>query len=261
MPFHLSSLWHSCTNVPPIPSFQYVMGIGCALLWTLTYVLIILQARKDRNYGMPFAAMCFNIMWEFIYTFVFMPDEPFPSMEFFGPLLMNLAWVALDVFVVITWLQYWHADSPSGLTRKWRGPGLALGLLVAAAVLIGFQRQYGDAGGGHTRFSWQVGQFPYQPGMTCPDVVPPGGYASFLQNLLMSALFVAMAMRRNSMSGQSLPIALAKGVGTVGASVFFYSNVPGGNGPYWVTLYVGCFLLDSIYVALLLRLHAKPSSA
>jgi hypothetical protein len=212
-----------------------LVGIASGLLWGLTYVLIILRSMKDKSYGMPFAALCFNVMWEFIYTFVFPP--PGQGFEFWIPLLVNFIWFALDVGILITWLLFWRVDSPPGLTAKWHLPGLVVGLASATAVLFGIQFQFNTA--------------------SCVGAdVPPGGVSSFLQNLMMSALFIAMALRRNNLSGQSVPIAVAKLLGSALASTYFYFYVPGATTFYWVALFVLVFFYDSIYTVLLLNLRS-----
>jgi hypothetical protein len=47
------------------------------------------------------------------------------------------------------------------------------------------------------------------------DWDPASRYAAFLQNLLMSGLFIAMFAARRSLRGQSLVIAVAKWIGTL----------------------------------------------
>jgi hypothetical protein len=205
------------------------IGMGCTLLWCLTYVLIILRARRDRVPAMPFAAMCANVAWEILYSFVFLPPGHWTDSEVWPHVLANLVWLALDVVIVATWLRYASADRPASPAPGWRVPVLALGLASALAVIIGIQRQFGAL-----------------------DGKLPGTTASCLRSLMMSALFVAMALRRNSMSGQSLPIALAKLSGSAMGSVFLYCS--GFHSFFWVTLYVLTFLFDSIYTAKLFTL-------
>jgi hypothetical protein len=217
-----------------------LVGTASGLFWSLAYVLIVLRAKKDKDYGMPFAAMCFNLIWEFIYTFVFPPQGQ--GIQFWIPLLINFLWFALDVVIVITWLLYWRASSPPGLSPKWHLPALALGLVSATAVLFGIQYQFNDP-------------------PCVPSTVPAGGVSSFLQNLMMSALFIGMALRRNSLSGQSVPIALSKLLGTALASVYFYFFIPGATTFYWIVLFVLIFVYDSIYTVLLLRIRGKPLTA
>ncbi len=51
------------------------MAIASGVFWTLTYLLIIRRGFQDKTYGMPFFALCANISWEFIFSFV-LPHTP-----------------------------------------------------------------------------------------------------------------------------------------------------------------------------------------
>ncbi len=47
-----------------------LLMLGSGLFWTATYILIIRRSILDRTYGMPLAALCANISWEFIFSFI-----------------------------------------------------------------------------------------------------------------------------------------------------------------------------------------------
>jgi hypothetical protein len=66
--------------------------VGCGVLWTLAYLLIIRQGFLDRTYGMPLAALCANLSWEFIFTFVYPHDLPQRA--------ENVVWLSFD-FVIL----------------------------------------------------------------------------------------------------------------------------------------------------------------
>jgi hypothetical protein len=48
-----------------------------------------------------------------------------------------------------------------------------------------------------------------------------GRYSAFLQNLLMSGLFIAMLVVRRGLRGQTLTIAIAKWLGTLAPTILF----------------------------------------
>jgi hypothetical protein len=52
-----------------------ILLVGSGVLWTITYLLIIRRGVLDRTYGMPLVALCANLSWEFIFSFVF-PHGP-----------------------------------------------------------------------------------------------------------------------------------------------------------------------------------------
>lgn len=152
----------------------------CAFFWISTYLLIIRRGNRDRLPAMPMAAFALNICWEGIFSFVFMPDDP----------KVTLAWGTcffLDVVILVQVYRYGRDDFPHPGVRAHWTPILGLALVTAFLVLMGFTAQFGD------RLGWFTG---------------------FLQNLLMSVLFVAMLVRRQSVRGQSLYIALGKLLGT-----------------------------------------------
>jgi hypothetical protein len=184
------------------------LSIASGAFWTLAYVLIIRRGFLDRTYGMPLAALCANIAWEFIYAFVL----PHPTPQ----LYINRLWFAFDL--VILWqalkfgaaeLRYWP--------RGWFYPAFALALGSGLALV------------------WLVG-------LELHDTV--GAFAAFGQNWMMSLLFLDMLLRRGSLRGQSLYIALCKLLGTACASLTFALFVP-------VALYQQSLLLRFLYVAIL----------
>ena len=81
-----------------------------------------------------------------------------------------------------------------------------------------------------------------------------GSYAAFLQNLLMSVLFIVMLQNRNGTEGQSLNIAFSKCTGTLAPAILF--GVIGStamNGPNRFILITGSitFVFDVIYIVML----------
>lgn len=75
-------------------------------------------------------------------------------------------------------------------------------------------------------------------------------YSAFLQNLLMSVLFIAMYVRRGGIKGQSLLLAAAKWIGTLAPTILM-----GVLTLNWVVLVCGifCSVFDMIYIGLLLK--------
>jgi hypothetical protein len=83
-----------------------------------------------------------------------------------------------------------------------------------------------------------------------------GAYAAFLQNLLMSILFIGMLVRRGSTEGQSMTIAVSKWLGTLAPAITF-GMIGGGtfSTPSFFILVVGilCSVFDLIYIVMLAR--------
>lgn len=215
----------------------HLLGVSlrgvCAFFWMSAYLLIIRRGMRDRLPAMPLAAFALNICWEGIFTFWYLPDEP----------MVLIGWGAcffLDVGILVQVYRYGRLDFPHpGVRRHWTA--ILVGALVTAwAVLMGFTAQFGDHLGWHT---------------------------GFLQNLLMSVLFVAMIVRRGSVQGQSLYIALAKWLGTLAAFGLALQWAPAFGTAvadhhlraptptpvlvWWI--YPPIFFFDVLYIALVYR--------
>jgi hypothetical protein len=85
-----------------------------------------------------------------------------------------------------------------------------------------------------------------------------GGYAAFLQNLLMSVLFIVMLQNRNGSEGQSLTIAYSKCIGTLAPTILF--GIIGSvalNGPNRLMLMIGSiiFVTDVTYIIILTKVR------
>ena len=77
---------------------QTLILVFGGMFWILTYIFIISKGFKDKTYGMPLIALCANISWEFIYSFIFPHTPP--------QLFINYLWFGLDVIIVIQFLKY-----------------------------------------------------------------------------------------------------------------------------------------------------------
>ena len=82
------------------------------------------------------------------------------------------------------------------------------------------------------------------------------GYSAFLQNLLMSVLFIDMLVRRASREGQSLLIAVSKWLGTLAPTILFgvigEAGFPQGS-VFIVIIGSLCSVFDLIYIFMLAR--------
>ena len=80
------------------------------------------------------------------------------------------------------------------------------------------------------------------------------GYSAFLQNLLMSVLFLDMLVKRGSTEGQSLYIAVNKWIGTLAPTIQFGILGDGGfpQGSFLIlVLGIFCSVFDLLYIWML----------
>jgi hypothetical protein len=203
------------------PEIANALKLGSGILWTLTYLLILRKARKDKTYGMPMVALGANLGWEFLYSFVLPHQNP--------QLSIDRVWLAFDVLLLWQTLRYGKGEMANPFLHRWFLPAVGLSVGLGFLVVRGMALDFQD---------------------------PWGVYSAFGQNLMMSVLFVQMLLLRGNSRGQSIWIALCKLFGTVLPSILFCMHFP--DSQLLPVLYLSILLFDGIYVALLWsRLRAE----
>ena len=193
--------------------------------WTIVYIVSIRIGFTQKTYAIPVAALALNIAWESIYSVWGLVTEP--GLQAY----INLVWVLADLAIVHTFFRYGRKELPSFVTRGmfvWWGVGV---FAAAFAVQWAFVVEFG---------------FP-----------SAARYSAFLQNLLMSGLFLPMFVGRRGTRGQSMTIAIAKWIGTAAPTVIF--GVHEGSA-FILTLGILCFVLDVAYIALLAWARRHPEA-
>jgi len=196
------------------------------LAWTLVYLESIRIGFRDRTYAMPIAALGLNFAWEWIYALDgFAATNP--------QSWVNLVWGCLDVAILVTFLRFGRSELPAFVSRSmflaWGAAMVGIGFVVQALFLA----EFGLAGG------------------KSPT------YSAFLQNALMSGLFIAMFVARRGVRGQSLTIAVAKWLGTL-APTIQYGAMAGSA--FVLGLGGICSVLDLTYIGLLLWATRMPDT-
>ena len=201
-------------------------GIG----WIIVYEECIRLGFRQKTYAMPFFALGLNFAWESIYAVAdlcFQAHGPMVGMNIVQE-AANIAWACLDVLILATYFRNGKKEWPRNIDGKWFLPWSVLGLICCFALQIIFIREFG--------------------------YVMASQYAAFLQNLLMSILFIAMFVKRGSMEGQSVLLAAAKWIGTLAPTILM------GAMTYNVVVLVAgifCSVFDLIYIALLVDYQKK----
>jgi hypothetical protein len=189
------------------------LSVVSGICWTIAYFLIIRRGMRDRTYGMPIVAVCVNISWEFIFSFLI---PHLPPQQY-----INISWFLLDLFILGQLLRYWRSDFPAL-------DSIIFYPFVAASLLASFGLIY----------------------MMTLELEDCGAYSAFGQNFLMSILFMIVLFRRNSLRGQSVYIALSKMVGTALACTAAYLYVPlAGQSALLQYLFLTTLFFDLNYVA------------
>lgn len=192
------------------------MIIG-GIFWSMTYVLIIRRGMIDKTYGMPLAALCANISWEAIFSFIYPHSPP--------QIYINYIWFLLDVFIVLQFLKYGASEFPALSYKKILATFL-LALTTCFFLVLFITEEFNDM---------------------------QGAYSAFGQNLMMSVLFIIMLYSRNNLKGQSIYIALFKMLGTGISSLAFYLYQPIAQSSLFFFLFISIFIYDVIYVILVFQ--------
>jgi hypothetical protein len=251
----LSELFHAASA---LPAGITILG---DLLWAFAYIVAIVIGFKRQTFGIPILAVCLNITWEFVYTAIHPPGSAVT-------LGLHLAWLLIDVVILYQIFRYGRLCESTRPLGKYYAPAI---LAVLALCIAG-------------HLTWHAAQnamaiFPDTLGVT----------SAFIINLVMSVLFVSMAMRHPNHPGLSLTVAWAKLVGTalisVGNTIVFFTGsaqtfevqVRKLDSVDWVDagtigahnfdpgfmffLFISIFVFDVIYVVLLGRRQKLASSA
>ena len=196
---------------------QTIISVIGGMFWILTYIFLISKGFKDKTYGMPLIALCANISWEFMFTFVF-PYGPPQS-------YINYLWFGLDTLVVVQFLKYGKNELNWSSSKLYK----VFTVLLASEfsiILVG---------------SIAISDFR-------------GIYSAFGQNLVMSLLFIIMLSKRNGLKGQSIYIAIFKMLGTGLTSLHFYLYEPiTQSSSVLPSLFILTFVFDIIYIYLIIR--------
>ncbi|MCX4526400.1 MULTISPECIES: hypothetical protein [unclassified Streptomyces] len=195
---------------------ELFLTLVSGVAWTVVYVEAIRVGLRDRTYAMPVAALALNFAWESIYAV----NEVTAGVSAQG--VVNVVWAVADIAIIGTYLRFGRAELPGFVTRPLFAGWSGLVFASAFAVQWLFLAHFGthDA----TR------------------------YSAFLQNLLMSGLFIALYAGRQGPRGQSLVIAVAKWLGTLAPTLLFGVIE---DSPFILGLGVLCSVFDLAYIGLL----------
>jgi hypothetical protein len=197
------------------------MTLLSGVAWTVVYVFAIRIGFQQRTYAIPAAALALNIAWETIYA-----SRGLATADVSVQTFVNVAWAVADVLIVYTYLRYGRRELPAFVSRP---------LFVGWSILI-FITAYIVQWLFVIEFGW----------------VDAPKYAAFLQNLLMSILFIAIFVARRGPRGQSIVIAVAKWIGTLAPTIAFGALA---GSMFILGLGILCSVFDLAYLGLLIWAH------
>ena len=190
-----------------------ILTLISGVAWSVAYIGAIVVGVRDRTYGFPVVALAFNFAWESIYLFYSLSRTEF---------WLNLVWVSADAVIVLTYFIFGRSEWP---ILNSRAIFLAGSLFIFACAFVI-----------HAAF---IAEF----GLWAAHI-----YSAFLQNVLMSGLFIAMFLSRRGTRGQSIFIAISKCIGTLTQTLIFGVI---HFSPLILILGIICYLFDLIYIGLI----------
>lgn len=197
-----------------------LLTLTSAVAWTLVYAEAIRIGWRERTYALPAAALALNLAWEWLYAGHGLLVRPGDAQTW-----VDVVWGLADLAILVTFLRWGRRELPSFVSRQLFVAGAVCLLLGSAAVQLLFVAEFGFAGS------------------------RSAVYSSFLQNLVMSGLFVGLFLSRGGPRGQSVLIAVAKWLGTLAPTLLFgvlrHSVLALGIG-------LLCSVTDLAYLGLLL---------
>lgn len=203
-------------------TIKVVLTVVSGLCWIIAYIEGIQLGLRDRSYAIPFFALALNLAWEFLHTiFAFRAGGGVQT-------VINAVWFLFDIGILYTYLKFGRKYFPRSLPRSWFMGWTAIVIGTAFLVEYAFVRELG--------------------------VFLGGAYAAFLQNLIMSILFIDMLVSRGSREGQSLTLAISKWIGTLAPTIQY--GLLGDNelprGSFLILVLGGfCSVFDLIYIWML----------
>jgi hypothetical protein len=200
-------------------TFWYVGGF---VVWAPAYIAIVIIAVRKRRLEIPVIAVTANVTWEFLWGFVFGQNM--------GP---GLQWVyrgacILDLLILLAVFRLGHTQSLAPIYTRYFN-------LVVVALLAGW-----------IAFYWSLHSSHFD--------LPLGSMSAYLDNILMSGLYIWFVMTRSDPRDLSFTVAWSKGLGTGMVSVFVFMEYP--DNAFIKTLAVMVGMLDFVYlVSLAVRLR------
>jgi ABC-type multidrug transport system permease subunit len=133
-----------------------LLALGSGIFWSITYILIIWRGFQDKTCGMLVGALCLNISWEFIFSFI-LPHRPIQR-------IIDISWFLLDTVILAQFLKYGFDQFPY-LSKLSFYMVFAVTLITSFCTVLFASIEFHDL---------------------------QGVYAAFGQNLLMSILLITM---------------------------------------------------------------------
>ena len=187
-------------------------------LWTMAYIMCLWLGSKERTYCIPASALAAN--WGCEFAYIFLNGSPAIVIYCFVPL------ICVSSLLIYQYFKFASKDIPTpNMPASWIVPSFAIGALASMGYSVFMTRHFQDAG-------WHY---------------------SYFVNLVDSVMWVHMLLRRNSMSGQSLYIAILRMFGSIGTHIAVYVM----SGPNYPIFFMTALLITAFDLLYIVMVFAK----
>lgn len=188
------------------------------ICWMIVYEECIRIGIKDKTYCMPLFALGLNLAWECIHSIL-----GFINADFSAQTIVNLIWFLFDIVILYTYFKYGKDEfgkHSKGEFSAW----VILIIVTSYLVQWGFVLEFGR--------------------------IKAMQYSAYIQNLIMSVMFISMLEKRKSVRGQSMLLAIAKWIGTLAPLGIVSMNYGTSEfQPLIIILGILCSVFDLIYIS------------
>ncbi len=190
------------------------------ICWIIVYEECVRLGFRQKTYAMPLFALSLNLAWESIHSIY-----GFANGDFSVQTYVNAVWCLVDIVIMYTYFRYGKEEFDGCDSKSFMAWSI-LAVVMSFAVQWGFVLDFGR--------------------------VSAMQYSAYIQNLIMSVLFIAMLKKRKSSRGQSMLLAVAKWIGTL-APLGIVSMHYGTSSfqPLIIILGIFCSVYDLLYIFML----------
>ena len=188
------------------------------IAWTIVYIQCIRIGYKQKTYCMPLFALALNIAWEGIYSFLDLQSKVTVQT------IANIVWFFFDIAIVISYFKFGKKDFPQN-GKKYFIPFSILTFASCFLIQLAFYWEFGHRYGAR--------------------------YSAFLQNVIMSILFVVFLFQRGEKRGQDITIAIAKWIGTLAPAILM--GIIQEYNVFILVCGLLCSIFDILYIIFLIK--------
>jgi iron complex outermembrane receptor protein len=216
-------------NLKDYTAVEFAVFLTGCFLWVVVYGIYVRDMFKKRSAEMPFIAAAGNFAWEFLWSFVFVPDM--------GPLVLwgYRAWFFFDIIIICGVWKYADWQIADVRLRKFYRPMFLGSLLFWAVTYYFFIREGHDT--------------------------PIGANSAYIAQLFISSFYLILLLKADNASIFSAPVMWLRTAGTGLTTTFMFMHYSDGRHGWLLTMCLTATLLDVIFITVFLRKRAAGASS